>query len=77
MAHGRSLPHVCKNLLIVLSERVRSDNEYIATASASCAKRAQRTDRRIDGSYGNRHWMRTMFEREVTRGAAFEQGVCA
>jgi diguanylate cyclase (GGDEF)-like protein len=57
----------CKNLLIVLSERVRSDNEYIASSLGVLrqAERNAHTDA-LTG-LGNRLWMRTMFEREVTR----------
>jgi diguanylate cyclase (GGDEF)-like protein len=57
----------CKNLLVVLSERVRSDNEYIASSLGVLrqAERSAQTDP-LTG-LGNRLWMRTMFEREVTR----------
>jgi diguanylate cyclase (GGDEF)-like protein len=57
----------CKNLLIVLSERVRSDNEYIASSLGVLrqAERNAHTDA-LTG-LGNRLWMRTMFEREITR----------
>ncbi|HEY8522061.1 MAG TPA: GGDEF domain-containing protein [Gammaproteobacteria bacterium] len=56
-----------KNLLVVLSERVRSDNEYIAS-SLGVLRRAERnavTDA-LTG-LGNRHWMQEMFERELER----------
>src|SRR5262245_937085 len=56
-----------KNLLVVLSERVRSDNEFIAS-SLGVLRQAERnalTDA-LTG-LGNRHWMKDMFEREVTR----------
>lgn len=57
----------CKNLLVVLSERVRSDNEYIAS-SLGILRQVERTAHTdpLTG-LGNRLWMRTMFEREVTR----------
>lgn len=56
-----------KNLLIVLSERVRSDNAFIAS-SLNVLKQAERnaiTDA-LTG-LGNRHWMQDMFHRELTR----------
>lgn len=65
-----------KNLLIVLSERVRSDNAYIAN-SLDVLKRAQRnaiTDA-LTG-LGNRHWMEDMFQRELTRALKSGQPAC-
>jgi diguanylate cyclase (GGDEF)-like protein len=66
----------CKNLLVVLSERVRSDNEYIASSLGVLrqAERNAHTDA-LTG-LGNRHWMRTMFEREVTRTAHANKALC-
>jgi len=66
----------CKNLLIVLSERVRSDNEYIANSLGVLrqAERNAQTDA-LTG-LGNRHWMRTMFEREVTRALHSNRSLC-
>ncbi|HJR71848.1 MAG TPA: GGDEF domain-containing protein [Gammaproteobacteria bacterium] len=66
----------CKNLLIVLSERVRSDNEYIASSLGVLrqAERNAHTDA-LTG-LGNRHWMRTMFEREVTRTMHANKALC-
>ena len=66
----------CKNLLIVLSERVRSDNEYIANSLGVLrqAERNAHTDA-LTG-LGNRHWMRTMFEREVTRTQHAHKALC-
>jgi diguanylate cyclase (GGDEF)-like protein len=66
----------CKNLLIVLSERVRSDNEYIANSLGVLrqAERNAHTDA-LTG-LGNRHWMRTMFEREVTRTLHSNKELC-
>lgn len=66
----------CKNLLIVLSERVRSDNEYIASSLGVLrqAERNAHTDA-LTG-LGNRHWMRTMFEREVTRTLHANKALC-
>jgi diguanylate cyclase (GGDEF)-like protein len=66
----------CKNLLVVLSERVRSDNEYIASSLGVLrqAERNAHTDA-LTG-LGNRHWMRTMFEREVTRTLHSNKALC-
>jgi diguanylate cyclase (GGDEF)-like protein len=66
----------CKNLLVVLSERVRSDNEYIASSLGVLrqAERNAQTDA-LTG-LGNRHWMRTMFEREVTRTLHANRALC-
>jgi diguanylate cyclase (GGDEF)-like protein len=66
----------CKNLLVVLSERVRSDNEYIASSLGVLrqAERNAHTDA-LTG-LGNRHWMRTMFEREVTRTLHANKSLC-
>lgn len=66
----------CKNLLVVLSERVRSDNEYIASSLGVLrqAERNAHTDA-LTG-LGNRHWMRTMFEREVTRTQHANKSLC-
>ncbi|HUQ51648.1 MAG TPA: GGDEF domain-containing protein [Gammaproteobacteria bacterium] len=66
----------CKNLLIVLSERVRSDNEYIASSLGVLrqAERNAHTDA-LTG-LGNRHWMQTMFEREVMRTLHSKKALC-
>lgn len=65
-----------KNLLIVLSERVRSDNAYIAN-SLDVLKRAERnasTDA-LTG-LGNRHWMHDMFQRELNRAVKSAVPAC-
>ena len=66
----------CKNLLVVLSERVRSDNEYIASSLGVLrqAERNAHTDA-LTG-LGNRHWMSTMFEREVARTLHSNKALC-
>jgi len=65
-----------KNLLIVLSERVRSDNEFIASNLGAMrqAERNALTDA-LTG-LGNRHWMKDMFEREVTRAQHGKKPLC-
>ncbi len=65
-----------KNLLVVLSERVRSDNEFIAS-SLGVLRQAQH-NALTDGltGLGNRHWMKDMFEREVTRARTSGQSLC-
>jgi diguanylate cyclase (GGDEF)-like protein len=65
-----------KNLLVVLSERVRSDNEFIAS-SLGVLRQAERnalTDA-LTG-LGNRHWMKDMFEREVGRARHSGKSLC-
>ncbi len=65
-----------KNLLIVLSERVRSDNEYIAN-SLGILRRAEHnamTDA-LTG-LGNRRWMHQMFDRELARANRSAEPLC-
>ena len=67
---------LAKNLLVVISERVRSDNEFIAER-LSVLRRAERnavTDA-LTG-LGNRHWMQEMFERELKRARTGESDLC-
>jgi diguanylate cyclase (GGDEF)-like protein len=65
-----------KNLLVVLSERVRSDNEFIAS-SLGVLRQAQH-NALTDGltGLGNRHWMNEMFDREVTRARSSGESLC-
>lgn len=65
-----------KNLLVVLSERVRSDNEFIATSLDVIreAKRNATTDA-LTG-LGNRYWMQEMFERELSRVQRGSDSLC-
>jgi diguanylate cyclase (GGDEF)-like protein len=60
----------------VLSERVRSDNEFIAS-SLGVLRQAQH-NALTDGltGLGNRHWMKDMFEREVTRARTSGHSLC-
>jgi diguanylate cyclase (GGDEF)-like protein len=66
----------CKNLLIVLSERVRSDNEYIASSLGVLRQAEHNAHTDALTGLGNRHWMRTMFEREVTRTLHSKKALC-
>ncbi|HMB73106.1 MAG TPA: GGDEF domain-containing protein [Gammaproteobacteria bacterium] len=65
-----------KNLLVVLSERVRSDNEFIATSLDVIreAKRNATTDA-LTG-LGNRYWMQEIFERELNRSQRGADEIC-
>ena len=65
-----------KNLLVVLSERVRSDNEFIASR-LGVLKEAERhaTTDALTG-LGNRRWMQDMFERELKRAEHSRKSVC-
>jgi diguanylate cyclase (GGDEF)-like protein len=67
---------LCKNLLVVLSERVRSDNEFIASSIGILqqAERNAHTDA-LTG-LGNRHWMQSMFDREIKRAAHSGKALC-
>ena len=56
-----------KNLLIVLSERVRSDNEFIASSLGVLRQAEHNAATDALTGLGNRHWMQDMFAREVTR----------
>ena len=66
----------CKNLLVVLSERVRSDNEYIANSLGVLRQAEHNAHTDALTGLGNRHWMRTMFEREVTRTQHGRKALC-
>ena len=65
-----------KNLLIVLSERVRSDNAFIAS-SLDVLRRAQHTATTdaLTG-LGNRHWFNNQFKREVRRLIRSGESAC-
>ena len=65
-----------KNLLVVLSERVRSDNAFIAN-SLDVLRQATRnaiTDALTE--LGNRHWMQDMFDRELKRSQQGGRPAC-
>jgi len=57
----------CKNLLIVLSERVRSDNEFIASSLGALRRAEHNAITDALTGLGNRHWMQDLFQRELTR----------
>ena len=65
-----------KNLLIVLSERVRSDNAFIASSLDVLreAKHYAMTDALTE--LGNRHWMHDTFERELKRSLKDDKPAC-
>src|SRR5690606_15949402 len=56
-----------KNLLVVLSERVRSDNEYIASTFGELRRAEKNAMTDALTGLGNRRWMHEMFERELQR----------
>jgi len=65
-----------KNLLVVISERARSANEFIAERLGvlSQAERNAVTDA-LTG-LGNRHWMQDVFERALTRARTDRGRLC-
>lgn len=65
-----------KNLLIVLSERVRSDNEYIASSLDSLRRANLNAITDALTGLGNRHWMNDKFQRELMRRRDGEQPAC-
>jgi diguanylate cyclase (GGDEF)-like protein len=56
-----------KNLLVVLSERVRSDNEFIATSLDVLREAKHNATTDALTGLGNRHWMQEIFDRELKR----------
>jgi diguanylate cyclase (GGDEF)-like protein len=56
-----------KNLLVVLSERVRSDNEFIASSLGILRQAERHATTDALTALGNRRWMKDMFDREVKR----------
>jgi diguanylate cyclase (GGDEF)-like protein len=65
-----------KNLLVVLSERVRSDNEFIATSLGVLRQAEHNAFTDVLTGLGNRRWMKDIFEREVTRAHLDKQPLC-
>ena len=65
-----------KNLLVVLSERVRSDNEFIASSLGVLRQAEHNAFTDPLTGLGNRRWMKDMFERELTRARRGGQPVC-
>lgn len=67
---------LAKNLLVIFSERVRSDNEYIAER-LGVLRQAER-NAITDALTGlrNRHWMQDMFERELRRARTDDLDLC-
>ena len=65
-----------KNLLVVLSERVRSDNEYIANSIGVLRQAEQNAMTDALTGLGNRRWMHEMFDRELNRAQRGKSQLC-
>lgn len=65
-----------KNLLVVLSERVRSDNEFIASSLGVLRQAEHNAFTDPLTGLGNRRWMKDIFAREVTRAQRDGQALC-
>jgi diguanylate cyclase (GGDEF)-like protein len=65
-----------KNLLVVLSERVRSDNEFIASRLGVLEEAEHHATTDALTGLGNRRWMQNMFERELKRSEHSSRPVC-
>ena len=65
-----------KNLLVVLSERVRSDNEYIANSIGVLRQAEQNAMTDALTGLGNRRWMHEMFDRELNRAQRGKGELC-
>jgi diguanylate cyclase (GGDEF)-like protein len=65
-----------KNLLVVLSERVRSDNEFIASSLGVLRQAEHNAFTDPLTGLGNRRWMKDMFDRELERARRDGEPVC-
>lgn len=65
-----------KNLLVVLSERVRSDNEFIANSLGVLRKAEHNAITDALTGLNNRHWMHDTFERELERAQRRGSRLC-
>ncbi len=67
---------LAKNLLAILSERVRFANEFIAERLGVLRQAERNAITDALTGLGNRHWMQDMFERELTRVRTDQGNLC-
>jgi diguanylate cyclase (GGDEF)-like protein len=67
---------LAKNLLVVISERVRSDNEFIAERLGVLQQAERNAITDALTGLRNRHWMQDMFERELKRARRDQVSLC-
>jgi diguanylate cyclase (GGDEF)-like protein len=67
---------LAKNLLVIISERVRSDNQFIAERLGALSRAQHNAVTDALTGLGNRHWMQDMFERELRRVHTDEGRLC-
>jgi diguanylate cyclase (GGDEF)-like protein len=65
-----------KNLLVVISDRVRSDSKFIAESIGTLRQAERNAVTDALTGLGNRHWMQDMFERELTRSRTDHGQLC-
>jgi len=65
-----------KNLLVVISDRVRSDSKFIAESIGTLRQAERNAVTDALTGLGNRHWMQDMFERELTRSRTDHGELC-